>query len=62
MLPLLLTLLPALPADDPRPRGQAAGLLVAHSVLKSEDGKQSVQLATFGFPLTRKEIELLRRS
>jgi hypothetical protein len=57
VLPLLLVLVPAMTADDPLPEG--AAVLVAHSVLKSEDGKQSVQLATFGFALTKKDIELL---
>src|SRR5947207_8107678 len=57
MLPLLFALVPAVPADDPLPEGSA--VLVAHSVLKSEDGKHSVQLATFGFPLTKKDNELL---
>jgi hypothetical protein len=57
VLPLLLALVPTVATDDPLP--ESAAVLVAHSVLMSEDGKQTVQLATFGFPLTKKDIELL---
>lgn len=46
-------------AADPLPAGSA--VLVALSVLKSEDGKHAVQLATFGFPLSGNNAELLTR-
>src|SRR5436309_1293369 len=40
-----------LPADGAR--------LFARSALKSEDGKHEAQLATFGFPMSKKDAELL---
>jgi hypothetical protein len=56
---LLTALLASAPAADPLPAGSA--VLVAHSVLKSEDGTHAVQLATFGFPMSKPDAELLAR-
>jgi len=56
MLPVLFALAAAA-SDDSLVRGSA--VLVAHTVLKSEDGERSVQLATFGFPLTKEQIKHL---
>jgi hypothetical protein len=47
--------MPTAPIDEPLPEGSA--VLVAHAVLKSEDGKHTVQLATFGFPMSKKDRE-----
>lgn len=57
MFTLITALLASAPAADPLPAGSA--VLVAHSVLKSEDGEHAVQLATFGFPLSDKDRALL---
>src|SRR5262245_3391338 len=49
--------LSALTPFIPLPEGSA--VLLGHAIVKSEDGKQAVQLATFGFPMSKRDGELL---
>ncbi len=56
MLALVSAVL-ALIANLPLLPGSA--MLLRHTILKSEDGEHAVQLVTFGFPLTQKDLELL---
>ena len=60
MLVLALALA-ALAAADAAPLPEGSAVLVAHSTLTSEDGRHTVQLATFGFPLSKPDAGLLVR-
>ena len=53
----LATVVLAVVINLPLPEGSA--MLVAHTILRSEDSKQAVQLVTVGFPLTAKDTRLL---
>lgn len=46
-----LVLFTALPDDS--------AVLIGHTMMKSEDGKHEVQLATFGFPMSKQDQKLL---